>query len=169
MTGTTAELKCKIPDATMGLATYLRRASGLNNPEAHESLFRDGLDKQLRLRECGLVVDPKWGKTDLIFPWAVYEAKKENCNYFGKNGRRKFSKEADLQLNDAYRMYLGMLDDLMRNPADPEKYQKNCESRYVQMFGFASSGTYWAVNVAFYKPGTEVVRFNASPQWERCY
>lgn len=30
---------------------------------------------------CGLIVDGVWGKADIIFPFAVYEAKKRAVKY----------------------------------------------------------------------------------------
>lgn len=84
--------------------------------------------------ECGLVVDGVWGKTKLLFPFAVYEAKKTAILY----------RQAEDQIHHACRTYLAMLDDLARNPNNVAEYQTEESSKY-QLFAFASCGSYWQV------------------------
>ena len=63
----------RTPDATLGLATFLER--DVENPVLASELLRGKLEKLLLLRKCELLTDPKWGETNLAFPFAVYEAK----------------------------------------------------------------------------------------------
>lgn len=88
--------------------------------------------------QCGLIVDGVWGKTDLLFPFAVYEAKKRAIN----------STQAEDQIHHACRTYLGMLDDLVRNPDNVAEYQTEESSKY-QLFAFTSCGSYWQVFVSW--------------------
>lgn len=88
--------------------------------------------------ECGLVVDGVWGKTELLFPFAVYEAKKRAGNY----------QQAENQIYHACKTYLAMLDDLARNPNNVSEYQTKDSDKY-QMFAFASCGSYWQVFIAW--------------------
>jgi hypothetical protein len=63
----------RTPDATFGLATF---SKSRNNPSVSaDELSRERLEKLLLHRKCGLLADPKWGETDLVFPFAAYEAK----------------------------------------------------------------------------------------------
>ena len=78
----------KIPDATMGLRTYTEeQMKGFKCTaedctidhsvmEPHQNLSKRKLLDMTSQRETGLVVDGLWGKADIIFPWAIYEAKK---------------------------------------------------------------------------------------------
>jgi hypothetical protein len=81
-------VEARIPDATMGLRTYdspsLELGSICVDPECNEDHGAEPPDKRLsqvdlkrmmRNSECGLIVDGSWGKADLVFPFAVYEAK----------------------------------------------------------------------------------------------
>ncbi|KAL6693215.1 hypothetical protein J3F84DRAFT_401105 [Trichoderma pleuroticola] len=88
--------------------------------------------------ECGLIVDGTWGKTELLFPFAVYEAKKRATNYG----------QAEDQIYHACRTYLAMLDDLARNPDNVAEYQTEESSKY-QLFAFTSCGSYWQVFMAW--------------------
>jgi hypothetical protein len=63
----------RIPDATFGLATFSDSSSG--SPVQTDELSRDRLERLLLHRKCGLLGDPKWGETGLVFPFMVYEAK----------------------------------------------------------------------------------------------
>jgi hypothetical protein len=126
-------------------------------PGAHQSPNRDRLKKQLELRDSGLVLDPKRDVVDLLFPWGVYEAKKAIFKSTEKFAGIVFSKHAEKQLNHAFQMYLGMLDDLTRDPECPEIYQTGADGPNLQMFGFASSGSLWTVYVAFCPSDREVV------------
>jgi hypothetical protein len=88
--------------------------------------------------KCGLVVDGVWGKTELLFPFAVYEAKNRLSNH----------QQAEDQIYHACRTYLAMLDDLARNPNNVAEYQTEESSKY-QLFEFASCGSYWQIFVAW--------------------
>jgi hypothetical protein len=74
---------------------------------------------------CGLIVDPRWGEADLVFPWVVYEVKKDTWNdaFYGKGV---------LDFQAAY------------------QYPK---SNQFQLFGFTSVANHWRVYVAFEKQG----------------
>lgn len=84
-------VKKRIPDATIGLKSYndffLKRGYVCSAPDCKEDHSTMQPDKRLSERdlrammhdpECGLVVDGVWGKTELLFPFAVYEAKKKS-------------------------------------------------------------------------------------------
>lgn len=144
-------VKTRIPDATFGLKSYddydLKRGYICEAPdckEDHSSMQPDERLSQNRLRsmmynpECGLVVDGVWGSTGLVFPFAVYEAKKRATSF----------EEAENQIYHACKTYLAMLDDLVRDPNNVAEYQANESSRY-QLFAFTSCGSYWQVFVAW--------------------
>ena len=76
-------------DLTLGLATYkddyteYMKSIWSGNPERrprdpgyHEFLVEQCLRDQMHCSHSGLLVDGWWGKANLIFPFAVYEAKK---------------------------------------------------------------------------------------------
>ncbi|KAL1857448.1 hypothetical protein VTK73DRAFT_8093 [Phialemonium thermophilum] len=144
-------MKMRIPDATMGLKTYddydLRRGFMCTVPDCKEDHSSKQPDKRLsqgRLSammhncECGLVVDGVWGKTDLVFPFALYEAKKRASSF----------EAAEEQIYHACKTYLAMLDDLARNPDNVAEYQTEDSSKY-QLFAFTSCGSYWEVYIAW--------------------
>jgi hypothetical protein len=128
----------RIPDSTIGLRAYKTWEEPFEKNQPHPSLVQERLLTQLNERHCGLIVDGGWGSADLIFPFAVYEAKKEI--------EISILHAAD-QVYHAHRMYLAMLDDLARNPEDLNKYQTP-ESGEFRVFGFTSQGAYWRVYVA---------------------
>lgn len=43
----------------------------------HEALSKQKLLNMTNQPQTGLVVDGVWGKADIVFPWAMYEAKKK--------------------------------------------------------------------------------------------
>lgn len=144
-------VETRIPDATLGLTTFddyfLERCFGCSVPNCKEKhgekqpdrrLSQDRLRDMMHNPECGLVVDGKWGKTDLVFPYAVYEAKKRGSGY----------EDAKQQIYHACRTYLAMLDDLVRNPDNVAEYQTTDSEKY-QLFAFTSCGSYWEVYVAW--------------------
>ena len=90
-------------------------------------------------RECGLIVDGIWGESNLIFPFAVYEAKKCAATW----------EQAEGQIHHACQTYLAMLDDLARDPTDVARYQSERSPRY-QLFAFTSCGSYWKVYIAWH-------------------
>lgn len=89
-------------------------------------------------RQCGLIVDGIWGESNLIFPFAVYEAKKRASTW----------EQAEDQVYHAFKVYLAMLDDLARDPLNVTEYQSE-ESAHYQLFGFTSCGSYWKVYIAW--------------------
>lgn len=129
----------RIPDATFGLATFPKR--GQRHWGWSNELRRDRLEKLLLHRKCGLIADPKWGETDLVFPWAVYEAK----------GWTGDCREARRQACSAAAIYLDMLDHLTRVPGPvgaPKKYQTASSHNY-QVFALTSFGAHWHVLVGY--------------------
>jgi hypothetical protein len=55
---------------------------------------------------------------------------------------------SETQIFEALIVYLGMLDDHVRNPNDCNHYQDE-ESEKYQMFGFTSNGPQWGVHIAW--------------------
>ncbi|PNP51628.1 hypothetical protein THARTR1_07745 [Trichoderma harzianum] len=144
-------VKKRITDATIGLRSYddffLQRGYICNAPDCKDDHATMQPDKRLSdhdLRsmmcdpECGRILDGTWGKTELLFPFAVYEAKKRATNYG----------QAEDQIYHACRTYLAMLDDLARNPDNVAEYQTEESSKY-QLFAFTSCGSYWQVFMAW--------------------
>ncbi|KAH8743670.1 hypothetical protein F5883DRAFT_592145 [Diaporthe sp. PMI_573] len=126
-----ATTKVRTPDITIGLRTHDCQSLELVN-----------LKKMMRNSKCGLIVDGQWGEADLVFPFAVYEAKKKSTGL-----------DAALdQVHHACRTYLAMLDDLARNPENVTEYQTEESSRY-QMFAFVSWDSRWQVLVAWNEAG----------------
>lgn len=143
-------VKKRIPDATIGLRSYNDfdlghgyTCSVQDCKEDHSTmqpddrLSEENLQPMMHNPECGLIVDGVWGKTELLFPFAVYEAKKT----------AKLYQQAEDQIYHACRTYLAMLDDLARNPNNVAEYQTKESSKY-QIFAFASCGSYWQVFIA---------------------
>ena len=145
-------VKRRIPDATMGLRTfsgsdidhgYICEVDDCkinhDSMQPSESLWDDRIDRQLLDSGCGLIVDGVWGESNLIFPFAVYEAKKRASTW----------EKAEAQVYHAFKVYLAMLDDLARDPSDVTRYQCK-ESTQYQLFGFTSCGSSWRVYIACY-------------------
>ncbi|KAK0101801.1 hypothetical protein ONS95_006951 [Cadophora gregata] len=139
----------RIPDATMGLRAYNEITKNVplcaredcvidHGPEAHDKLHTDNLLALVKQGQCGLVVDGVWGKAEVVLPWGVYEAKREDVN----------PNDAEDQVVHAARTYLGMLDDLARNPEDVTKYQFEDSCNY-QVFCFTSCGAKWSIAAAY--------------------
>ena len=128
----------RTPDATFGLRTH-NKGDWLH-PSLNASVFRrDKLERLLLHRKCGLISDPRWGQTKMVFPWAVYEAKGWSGNYV----------EARRQACAAGERYLNMLDHLARTPGPPDNsmsYQTE-RSHDFQVFVFTSFGSHWHVLV----------------------
>lgn len=146
-----ATVKRRIVDATMGLSTYcgdeLKRRFKYSIPEREgghiirhlvQTLSQKDLHSMMHDDDCGLVVDGLWGLTDVVFPFAVYEAKKKSMSL----------KAAQNQVYHACRAYLAMLDDLARDPNNISEYQTE-ESHTYQMFAFVSCGSFWQVFVVW--------------------
>ncbi|KAI0154184.1 hypothetical protein GGR57DRAFT_467495 [Xylariaceae sp. FL1272] len=144
-------VKQRIPDATLGLRTYddydMKHGYRCDDVDCKidhspmqpdRMLQRDDLSAMMHDATCGLVVDGVWGKTSLVFPFAVYEAKKRSTS----------DEEAERQIYHACRTYLAMLDDLARNPNNVAQYQTNESSEY-QLFAFTSCGSSWQAFMAW--------------------
>ncbi|KAL7906939.1 hypothetical protein GGI35DRAFT_487408 [Trichoderma velutinum] len=154
-------VKKRIPDATIGLRSYdddsflksdfqsvMRKLGYISRTQDCKEddktmqpdwrLHDQALHSMMSDPECGLVVDGTWGKTELLFPFAVYEAKKRATN----------DQQAEDQIYHACRTYLAMLDDLARNPDNVAEYQTEESSKY-QLFAFTSCGSDWQVFIAW--------------------
>jgi hypothetical protein len=132
----------RIPDATFGFSTF--SDSKVDSPFQTAELSRDRLERLLLHPKCGLLGDPKWGETDLVFPFAVYEAK-------GWSGD---CREARRQACQAGACYLDMLDNLARKPGpvgSPKVYQTKTSHEY-QVFALTSFGAHWHLLVGYQRP-----------------
>jgi hypothetical protein len=85
-----------------------------------------------------LIADPKWGKCTLLFPFAVYEAKRD----------QKSEIEVRVQLKLAFNTYLGILDRLVCQSERMEVCQSS-QSRVFPILGFTSSGSIWKMYVGY--------------------
>lgn len=163
--GTSSAVKTRVPDATMGLRTYDDYELGAgyfcdipdctvdhSTQQYDKRLSKNDLRSMMHNRKCGLVVDGIWGKTDIVFPFAVYEAKK----------RASSSEQAGDQIYHACKTYLAMLDDLVRNPDNVAEYQTEESSRY-QLFAFTSCGPIWQVFIAWQEFDSCVSRIYNQP------
>jgi hypothetical protein len=141
LTGDSAVVN-RIPDATFGLATFSDSTS--DSPFQADELSRDRLERLLLHRKCGLLCDPKWGETDLVFPFAVYEAK-------GWSGD---CREARRQACQGGACYLDMLDNLARTPGPvgSAKVYQTTRSHKYQVFALTSFGAYWHLLVGYRRP-----------------
>ncbi|KAJ9145312.1 hypothetical protein NKR23_g5288 [Pleurostoma richardsiae] len=144
-------VRTRIPDATLGLKTYddyeLKRGhvyeakdrkEDSSSRQPDERLSKVLLRTMMDAPDRGLIVDGMWGKTDIIFPFAVYEAKRQFKDY----------QAAENQIYHACKTYLAMLDDLARDPNNVAEYQTEESSQY-QLFAFTSCGPYWEVYIAW--------------------
>ncbi|KAI5921306.1 hypothetical protein F4810DRAFT_375050 [Camillea tinctor] len=130
----------RIPDATFGLATS--RPQDYRNCLGEYNLDRDRLEALLLHRDCGLISDPHWGDENLVFPFAVYEAK-------GWSGDPR---EARQQACSAGAAYLDLLDNLARQPDSESKRYQTQQSRNTQVFVFTSFGAHWHILVGYKRP-----------------
>jgi hypothetical protein len=113
-------------------------AANHDSMQPSETLLDDRIEAQMLDPQCGLIVDGIWGESNLLFPFAVYEAKKLASTW----------EKAEDQIYHAFKVYLAMLDDLARDPLDVTEYQFEESARY-QLFGFTSCGSYWKVYIAW--------------------
>jgi hypothetical protein len=132
----------RIPDATFGLATFSDR--DFNRPVWADELRRERLEMLLLHHKYGLPSDPKWGETDLVFPFAVYEAK-------GWGGD---CRDARRQVCSAAAAYLDLLDDLARRPGPvgSTKPYQTPTSHHYQVFALTSFGAHWHLLVGYRRP-----------------
>ncbi|KAH6879556.1 hypothetical protein B0T10DRAFT_520192 [Thelonectria olida] len=142
LTGESRFIK-RIPDATFGLATFKPRH--YQNCVAEWDLDHDRLEAMKLPRHCGLLSDPRWSDTSLVFPFAAYEAK-------GWSGD---CREARRQACSAGAVYLNMLDRLARKPGrfgDKSGAYQTEQSRNSQVFVFTSFGAHWHILVGYKRP-----------------
>ncbi|OJJ67691.1 hypothetical protein ASPBRDRAFT_47728 [Aspergillus brasiliensis CBS 101740] len=149
MAGSKAYMGKRIPDMTFGLSSYTSGDpldEGIDERERRirRSLHVDYLDYCVRDR-FGLMVDGKWGKTTVLFPFAVYEAKKNDKSETG----------VKIQLKLALNAYLKMVDDLLIQPDDSKaKEERQPPQNTVNpIFGFTSSGSIWKLYVGYLPAG----------------
>ncbi|KAH8777841.1 hypothetical protein F5883DRAFT_696769 [Diaporthe sp. PMI_573] len=142
LTGESRYIK-RIPDATFGLATFQPR--DYQNVVAEWDLDRDRLEALLLHQQYGLISDPRWGETSLVFPFAVYEAK-------GWSGDARAARR---QACSAGKVYLDLLDNLARQLGKAGekngRYQTD-QSRNSQVFVYTSFGAHWHVLVGYKRP-----------------
>lgn len=132
----------RIPDATLGLRTFSNY--DFNCPVFADELRQERLEKLLLHPQCGLLSDPQWGEFDLVFPFAVYEAK-------GWNGD---CRDARRQACTAGAAYLDLLDNLVRRPGpvgSTKPYQTSTSHRY-QVFSLTSFGAHWHLLLGYRRP-----------------
>ncbi|SPO07514.1 uncharacterized protein DNG_10208 [Cephalotrichum gorgonifer] len=133
----------RIPDATIGLATF--RPEDYPSALAEYDLDRERLEALSLHRHCDLKSDPRWADINLVFPFAVYEAK----------GWAGDCREARRQACSAGAAYLDLLDDLARHPGKIGRkngaYQTP-DSLNTQVFALTSFGAHWHVLVGYKRP-----------------
>jgi len=132
----------RTPDATFGLAMFTDRDAKL--PVWAEELHADRLEQLLTHPKYGLFSDPRRDKTELAFPFMVYEAK-------GWSGD---CREARRQACTAAAVYLDMIDELVRYPGPigkPRPYQTKTSHQF-QVFALTSFGAYWHILVGYKRP-----------------
>jgi hypothetical protein len=132
----------RTPDATFGLATFAE--SDAEKGIWVAELLQSRLEKLLLHRKCGLLADPKWGETNLAFPFAVYEAK-------GWSGDCRVARR---QACVAAAAYLDLLDNLVRRPGPVEsvKPYQTPTSHHYQVFALTSFGAHWHLLVGYRRP-----------------
>lgn len=105
----------RIPDETFALRTHGR--GDFVDPSLDAGVFcQDRLQRLLLHPKCGLISDPKWGQSKMVFPFGIYEAKGWAGNY----------KEAKRQACAGAHRFLNMLDLLARVPGtsvESKRYQ----------------------------------------------
>lgn len=139
------KLLLRRPDATFGLATF-QPGDYQQSAVADWNLDHDRLEALLVHRHCGLISDPRWGDANLVFPFAVYEAK-------GWDGDPR---EARQQACAAGAVYLDMLERLSKRPGKAWDSSSNEDqtvgSRNSQVFVFTSFGAHWHILVGYKRP-----------------
>ncbi|EFQ96929.1 hypothetical protein MGYG_08854 [Nannizzia gypsea CBS 118893] len=135
----------RIPDISFSLSSYSLSDPDDEGVDESERRVRRPLQRS-RLAETiwtpnprhSLVPDPKWGKLTLLFPFAVYEAKKHE----------RSDTEVTMQLKLAFNTYLRMLDGVVRQPGIQDNNQSP-RSAGFQIFGFTSNGSIWRMYVGY--------------------
>lgn len=134
----------RIPDITCGLTSYILSDPNDEGVDGRERRMREALHTGSLLRFIcifnghSLIIDGKWGECTILFPFAVYEAKKDENSKMG----------VTIQLKLAFNAYLGMLDRLARQPGKMEEYQSS-QSTAFPIFGFTSNGRDWRMYVGY--------------------
>ncbi|KAE8313544.1 hypothetical protein BDV41DRAFT_536195 [Aspergillus transmontanensis] len=142
--GQDAYMGKRIPDITFGLSSYFCADPEDEGVDGRERRIRRSLQKTSLISsiwafdEPSLIADGKWGGHTILFPFAVYEAKKD----------RNSETEVKVQLKLAFNTYLQMLDKLVRQPGMTDKYQSP-RVPVFPMFGLTSSGSTWRMYVAY--------------------
>ncbi|GKZ31246.1 hypothetical protein AbraIFM66950_011539 [Aspergillus brasiliensis] len=149
MAGSNAYMGKRIPDMTFGLSSYASADPLDEGIDERERRIRRSLHVDY-LNYCvcnrfGLMVDGKWGKTTVLFPFAVYEAKKND----------KSELAVKLQLKLALNAYLKMLDTLLIQPDDSKTNEERQPTHNTvnPIFGFTSSGSIWKLYVGYLPAG----------------
>lgn len=142
--GKNAYMGKRIPDITFGLSSYSFSDPDDEGVDARERRIRRSLQKDslnisiYTFNEHSLIADGKWGECTILFPFAVYEAKKDQNSTVG----------VKIQLKLAFNAYLGMLDRLVRQPGNTEEHQSS-QSAVFPIFGFTSNGRDWRMYVGY--------------------
>ena len=145
----TSDWVYRTPDATFGLATF--KPKDYQNALAFYELDHDRLQALMLNSECEIVSDPQLGNSDLVFPFAVYEAK-------GWSGD---ARDARHQACSAAAVYLDMLHDLGRWPIQNEVLPGFKQQIYLptgkkaQIFVFTSFGAHWHILVGYRRQRNE--------------
>lgn len=137
----------RVPDLCIGLAS----APGDEANEPEWAQFDPHLlNRALLHPNYGLITDPDWEYTDLLFPFAVYEAKK--CPKEDPWGTRHPIKKAYKQGSRAATTFLKMQAALIREPGAAHAYRKASPKSLGngQVFIFVSEGSKWELHVGYW-------------------
>ncbi|KAL4995404.1 hypothetical protein BDV10DRAFT_188141 [Aspergillus recurvatus] len=85
-----------------------------------------------------LITDGKWGEYTILFPFSVYEEKKNE----------KSEVAVQIQLKLALNAYLKMIDRLVRQSGSSNKYQSS-QSTGFPVSGFTSNASIWRIYVGY--------------------
>ncbi|XXG97435.1 hypothetical protein Hte_003736 [Hypoxylon texense] len=122
------EMIRRTPDATLGLRADNEGGSILEPSRLRRLRF------DTKIHTSGDPGAKHYKDTNVLFPFAVYEAKKDAASVH----------EAERQVAQACDRYLGLLDNVVRDPMDSSTYQSKT-SRGYQIFALTSCGANWKV------------------------
>jgi len=122
-----------VPDLSIGLAS--RQDNEENKPEWAQ-FQRHLLSRALLHPNYGLIADPYWGETDLLFPFVVYEAKK----FRKRNAWKDPAKDAINQASDAAKIFLKMQATLAHRPGPAHTHRE--PSSESETSSCVQNGTY---------------------------
>lgn len=130
----------RVPDLSIGLAS----CEDNKESEPEWAQFQCHLPSRALLHpNCGLIVDPYWGETDLLFPFVVYEAKKVRKDDVWEDP----ATEAIGEASDSAKIFLNMQSTLTRQSGSAHTHRKpSPESEspsYEQVLMFTSEGSKW--------------------------